>query len=74
MATALVASLLQRNFNSAGMIMLLLDISSLMEDYTHARSRIALEQSLAVASDDVWLCLGDETELQVPLKNIRPGD
>ncbi len=56
-ATALAASILQRNFNSAGMIMLLLDISSLMEDYTHARSRIALEQSLAITCENVWLCL-----------------
>ncbi len=73
-ATAIVASMLQGNFNSAGIVMLLLDVSDLLEEYTHARSRIALEQSLAVTADDVWLCLPDGGEVQVALSEVHVGD
>ncbi len=73
-ATAIAASMLQGNFNSAGVVMLLLDISDLLEAYTHARSRIALEQSLAVTADDVWLVAPGGNEVQVPLSDVRAGD
>ena len=73
-ATAIVASMLQGNFNSAGIVMLLLDVSDLLEEYTHARSRIALEQSLAVTADDVWLVSPDGAEVQVSLSEVRAGD
>ena len=72
-ATAIVAALTQGMFSSAASVMLLLDISALLEEYTHARSRIALEQSLALNVDDVWL-VTDEGEVLVRLESVHEGD
>lgn len=73
-ATAITASLLRGSFDSAGTIMMLLKISELMERYTHARSRMALEQSLGLNIDEVWLVAEDGSERQVPLARIGEGD
>ncbi len=45
---AIGASMLQKNYDSAGMVMFLLGVSGLLEDYTKARTRTALTGSLAV--------------------------
>ena len=52
---AIGASLLQRNYESAGTVMFLLGVSGLLEDYTKARTRTALTGSLAVKVDKVWV-------------------
>ena len=71
--TAITASLLRGSFKSAGEIMFLLDISDLLEEYTHARSRVQLEQSLAMDIDQVWL-VTEDGDVTVPLETVRPGD
>ncbi len=72
-ATAISAAMLRGTFNSASSIMLMLDISELLEEYTHARSRIALEQSLAIQVDTVWL-VTENGDVSVPMDHIRKGD
>lgn len=72
-ATAISAAMLTGMFGSAGEIMLLLDISSMLEEYTHARSRLALSQSLAFDVDKVCLVSG-EGDVLVPLDDVREGD
>lgn len=72
-AAAVAASLLRGTFDSAGSIMFLLSVSSLLEEYTHTRSRLALEQSLALNVEDVWL-VTDDCEMSVPLSKVRKGD
>lgn len=72
-ATAITASLLQGSYNSAGMVMMLLKFSDLLEEYTHARSRIALEQSLVLNMDDAWL-VTDSGDVLVPMAQVREGD
>lgn len=72
-ATAISAALLQGMYGSAGSVMLLLDISDLLEEYTHARSRVALEQSLALNIDEVWL-VTEDGDVPVGLDDVRAGD
>ena len=71
--TSVAACLLQKNYRTAGTIMFMLSISSLLEDYTRARTRAALTDSLAVKTDKVWL-VADGTEVLIPMDQLKVGD
>ena len=70
---AIGASLLQRNYESAGTIMFLLNVSGLLEDYTKARTRTALTASLAVKVDQVWV-VKDGVDVMVRMQDVKEGD
>lgn len=70
---AIGASMLQKNYDSAGTVMFLLGVSGLLEDYTKARTRTALTGSLAVKVDKVWV-VKDGVDTLVSLKDVVPGD
>ena len=72
-ATSITACLAQRNFKTASTIMLMLSVSSLLEEYTHARTKAVLTSSLAVKADTVWLANGDEDVL-IPISKLSVGD
>ena len=67
------ACLLQRNFKTAGTIMFMLSISALLEDYTRAKTKAALTDSLAVKTDKVWL-VQEGTEVLIPMAELQVGD
>ena len=73
-ATAITAAMCQGMFSSAASVMLLLDISDMLEEYTHSRSRVALEQSLALNMGEVWLVTDDGPDVEVPLDAVGAGD
>lgn len=72
-AASITACLAQRNFSTARTIMLLLSVSSLLEEYTHARTKAVLTSSLAVKADKVWLVSGDE-DILISIKELKAGD
>lgn len=72
-ASAIGASLIQRNYGTANSIMFLLSISELLEDYTKERAKISLAQSLKVHVDSVWIVHDDHEEL-VPISTLKIGD
>ena len=72
-AASITACLAQRNFNTARNIMLLLSVSSLLEEYTHARTKAVLTSSLAIKADRVWLVCENEDVL-IPIKELQKGD
>ena len=72
-AASITACLAQRNFSTAQTIMLLLSVSSLLEEYTHARTKAVLTSSLAIKADKVWLANGNEDVL-IPIKELQVGD
>ncbi len=72
-AASITACLAQRNFSTARTIMLLLSVSSLLEEYTHARTKAVLTSSLAIKADKVWLANGNEDVL-IPIKELQVGD
>ncbi len=72
-AASITACLAQRNFRTARTIMLLLSVSSLLEDYTHARTKAVLTSSLAIKADKVWLA-GDDEDVLIPISQLQAGD
>lgn len=67
------ACLLQKNYKTAGTIMFLLSISGLLEDYTKARTRAVLTDSLAIKTEKVWLVTG-QTDVLIPISELKVGD
>lgn len=72
-AASITACLAQRNFKTASTIMLMLSVSSLLEDYTHARTKAVLTSSLAVKADKVWLA-NDGEDVLIPIDKLNVGD
>lgn len=70
---SIAASLLQRNFGTAGTIMFLLQISGLLEHYTRARTRAVLTDSLAIKADKVWL-VEESGDVLIPMAQLRVGN
>lgn len=67
------ACFIQKNFKTAGTVMFLLNISGLLEDYTRARTKAALADSLAVKTDKVWL-VQDGADVLIPMSELKKGD
>lgn len=72
-AASVAACMVQRNYKTAGSIMFLLSVSSLLESYTRERTRAVLTDSLSVKIDKVWLING-ETEVLIPISDLKVGD
>lgn len=72
-AASITLSVCRKDFGTAGMVMFLLEIGELLEDWTRKRSVADLAQSMALNADRVWLRTGG-AEVLVPLAQVRPGD
>lgn len=72
-AASITAALAQRDFKTASSVMFLLNISALLEEYTHKRTHNALARSLSINVDQVWRVDGDIDTL-VPMADIRVND
>ena len=70
---SVVACLCQRKFKTAATVMFMLRISGLLEEYTHARTKAVLTDSLAIKTDRVWL-VTDDGDVLIPIENLRVGD
>ena len=72
-AVSISASIISGSPSTAASVMTLLNISSLLEDYTKKKAKNALSDSLALNIDKVWR-ITDGIEEYVPLKTIKVGD
>ena len=72
-ATAIITAMLQRDFSSASSIMFLLNVSDVMQAHVNARTRIALEGSLLVRADTIWVVGDDGIEREIALPDVQPG-
>lgn len=70
---SVAACLVQKNYKTAGTIMFMLSISALLEDYTRAKTKAALTDSLAVKTDKVWLVNGD-SDVLISMSELKVGD
>ena len=70
---AISASLLTRDFSTAGSVCFLLKIGETLEEWTHKRSVENLARCMALQVDKVWRKNGAEAEL-VPLRDVVPDD
>ncbi len=72
-ATAIVASLLQRQFASAGSVMFLLNLSDVLQEHANARTRLALAESLMIRAEKVWAVNEDGKDVEVRMEDVECG-
>ena len=72
-ATAISVSYFSGDINTAGSIMFLLNIGSLLEEWTHKKSVDDLARSMSLNVKKVWKKVGDST-VSVSLADINEGD
>lgn len=72
-AAALVVSLLRRDFKTAGLLVLLLGMGEMLENYARKKSMASLAEQLSVKCDVVWVREGDALR-QKPLAEATPDD
>ena len=70
---AILASILRRDYATAGSVMFLLDTGDILEEWTRKRSIGDLARSMALNVDKVWVKAG-ETEVQMPVGSVKKGD
>lgn len=63
----------RRDFGTAGMVMFLLEIGELLEDWTRKKSVADLAESLSLHVDRVWLKT-EAGEMLAPIGQVKPGD
>ncbi len=72
-ALSIGVSLLRGDFGTAGSVMFLLNLGSLLEEWTRKKSLDDLARSMALNVDKVWV-RSQGTEVMVPLTKVRSGD
>ena len=72
-ALSIGVSLLRGDFGTAGSVMFLLNLGSLLEEWTRKKSLDDLARSMALNVDKVWV-RSQGTEVLVPLIKVRSGD
>ena len=72
-ALSIGVSILRGDYNTAGSVMFLLHLGSLLEEWTRKKSLDDLARSMALNVDKVWV-RSQGTEVLVPLTKVRSGD
>ena len=72
-ALSIGVSVLRGDFSTAGSVMFLLNLGSLLEEWTRKKSLDDLARSMALNVDKVWV-LSQGTEVLLPLTKVHPGD
>lgn len=70
---AILATLLLGNFTEAANVMMLLQLSSLMEDHVRSRAHLALKNGLVTRAETVWLVENGQ-DVQISMDEVREGD
>ena len=71
-ALSITASLLRGDYNTAGSVMFLLTVGSLLEEWTRKKSLDDLARSMALNVDKVWVRT-PQGEVLVPLTRVHAG-
>ena len=72
-ALSISISACRRDFGTAGMVMFLLEVGELLEEWTRKKSVADLARCMSLNVDRVWLRTA-QGELLVPVSQIQPGD
>ena len=72
-ALSIGVSVLRGDFGTAGSVMFLLNLGSLLEEWTRKKSLDDLARSMALNVDKVWV-RSQDTEVLLPLTKVQPGD
>ncbi|MDY3014638.1 MAG: heavy metal translocating P-type ATPase, partial [Evtepia sp.] len=72
-ALSISISVCRRDFGTAGMVMFLLEVGELLEEWTRKKSVADLARCMSLNVDRVWLRTV-QGEVLVPVSQIQPGD
>ena len=72
-ALSISISACRRDFGTAGMVMFLLEVGELLEEWTRKKSVADLARCMSLNVDRVWLRTA-RGEVLVPVSQIQPGD
>ena len=72
-ALSISISACRRDFSTAGMVMFLLEVGELLEEWTRKKSVEDLARSMSLNVDRVWLRTA-QGEVLVPISQVQPGD
>ena len=72
-ALSISISACRKDFGTAGMVMFLLEVGELLEEWTRKKSVADLAQCMSLNVDRVWLHTA-QGEVLVPISQIQPGD
>ena len=72
-ALSISISACRRDFGTAGMVMFLLEIGELLEEWTRKKSVADLARCMSLNVDRVWLHTA-QGEVLVPVSQVQPGD
>ena len=72
-ALSIGVSVLRGDYGTAGSVMFLLNLGSLLEEWTRKKSLDDLARSMALNVDKVWV-RAQGTEVLTPLTKVHPGD
>ena len=72
-ALSIGVSILRGDFATAGSVMFLLNVGSLLEEWTRKKSLDDLARSMALNVDKAWV-RAQGTEVLMPLTKVHPGD
>ena len=72
-ALSISISACRRDFGTAGMVMFLLEIGEMLEEWTRKKSVADLARCMSLNVDRVWLRTA-QGEVLVPVSQIQPGD
>ena len=72
-ALSISISACRRDFGTAGMVMFLLEVGELLEEWTRKKSVADLARCMSLNVDRIWLRTA-QGEVLVPVSQIQPGD
>ena len=73
-ALSIGISACRQDFGTAGMVMFLLEIGELLEDWTHKKSIEDLAKCMSLNVDRVWLHTQNGEDVLTPISQITAGD
>ena len=73
-ATAIAASMLRGDFDTASSVMFLLDVGELLEEWTHKKSVDDLARTMSLKVDSVWLRTASGEEVLMDVRKVQTGD
>lgn len=72
-AAAVAVCLLRRDFKSAGLLILLLGMGEMLENYARKKSMASLAEQLSLKCDEVWVRRGEEV-VKIPFNDVTRDD
>ncbi len=73
-ATAIGVSLLRGDFDTASMVMFMLRLGDILDEWTHKKSVDDLARTMSLNVDNVWVQAHDGTEVLARVSDVKVGD